>query len=85
MSTISTHLNWGSSYVVNDFYVRFLRPEASEFNKVLVGRLSILVMMICSALLALVLEEAKQAFDLLLQIGAGTGLLFIFKMVFGTE
>jgi Na+/proline symporter len=79
MSTISTHLNWGSSYVVNDFYVRFLKPEASEFNKVLVGRLSTLVMMICSALLALVLEEAKEAFDLLLQIGAGTGLLFILR------
>ncbi|PKG41532.1 sodium:solute symporter family protein [Psychroflexus sp. MES1-P1E] len=79
MSTISTHLNWGSSYVVNDFYVRFLKPEASEFNKVLVGRLSTLVMMICSALLALILEEAKQAFDLLLQIGAGTGLLFILR------
>jgi Na+/proline symporter len=79
MSTISTHLNWGSSYVVNDFYVRFLKPNASEFNKVLVGRLSTLVLMICSALLALVLEEAKEAFDLLLQIGAGTGLLFILR------
>jgi Na+/proline symporter len=79
MSTISTHLNWGSSYVVNDFYVRFLKPDASEFNKVLVGRLSTLVLMICSALLALVLEEAKEAFDLLLQIGAGTGLLFILR------
>ncbi|MBZ9779284.1 Na+:solute symporter [Psychroflexus sp. CAK8W] len=79
MSTISTHLNWGSSYVVNDFYVRFLRPKASESNKVLVGRLSTLFMMIFAALLALVLEEAKEAFDLLLQIGAGTGLLFILR------
>ncbi|MFO7744771.1 MAG: sodium:solute symporter family protein [Psychroflexus sp.] len=79
MSTISTHLNWGSSYVVNDFYVRFLKPEASEGNKVLIGRLSTLLMMIFSALLALVLEEAKEAFDLLLQIGAGTGLLFILR------
>lgn len=79
MSTISTHLNWGSSYVVNDFYVRFLRPKASESNKVLVGRLSTLFMMIFAGLLALVLEEAKEAFDLLLQIGAGTGLLFILR------
>ncbi|MBZ9620022.1 sodium:solute symporter family protein [Psychroflexus lacisalsi] len=79
MSTISTHLNWGSSYVVNDFYVRFLKPNASESNKVLVGRLSTLFMMIFAALLALVLEEAKEAFDLLLQIGAGTGLLFILR------
>ncbi|SDG98412.1 sodium:solute symporter family protein [Psychroflexus sediminis] len=79
MSTISTHLNWGSSYVVNDFYVRFLKPDASERNKVLIGRLSTLLMMVFSALLALVLEEAKEAFDLLLQIGAGTGLLFILR------
>lgn len=79
MSTISTHLNWGSSYFVNDFYARFLKPEASENNKVLIGRLSTFFMMIFSALLALVLEEAKEAFDLLLQIGAGTGLLFILR------
>ena len=79
MSTISTHLNWGSSYVVNDFYVRFIKPNANEKHKVRVGRLSTLVMMICSALLALILEEAKEAFDLLLQIGAGTGLLFILR------
>jgi len=79
MSTISTHLNWGSSYVVNDFYVRFIKPQASEKQKVSIGRLSTLIMMVCSALLALVLEEAKEAFDLLLQIGAGTGLLFILR------
>ncbi|WP_019038818.1 sodium:solute symporter family protein [Psychroflexus tropicus] len=79
MSTISTHLNWGSSYVVNDFYVRFVKPEALESHKVRVGRLSTFIMMVCSALLALILEEAKEAFDLLLQIGAGTGLLFILR------
>lgn len=79
MSTISTHLNWGSSYVVNDFYVRFIKPNASEGDKVMIGRLSTFLMMIFSALLALVLEEAKEAFDLLLQIGAGTGLLFILR------
>ncbi len=79
MSTISTHLNWGSSYVVNDFYVRFINPKASSKLQVLVGRFSILIMMILSALLAFVLEEAKDAFDLLLQIGAGTGLLFILR------
>jgi len=79
MSTISTHLNWGSSYIVNDFYLRFVKPEASQKQQVLVGRLSILIMMVFSALLAFVLEEAKDAFDLLLQIGAGTGLLFIVR------
>jgi len=79
MSTISTHLNWGSSYVVNDFYLRFINSKASPKQQVLIGRLSILVMMVLSALLAFVLEEAKDAFDLLLQIGAGTGLLFIVR------
>ena len=79
MSTISTHLNWGSSYIVNDFYLRFIKPEASQKHQVFIGRLSILIMMILSALLAFVLEEAKDAFDLLLQIGAGTGLLFIVR------
>lgn len=79
MSTISTHLNWGSSYVVNDFYTRFIRPEASERQQVIVGRISIVIMMFASASLALVLEEAREAFNLLLQIGAGTGLLFIVR------
>lgn len=79
MSTISTHLNWGSSYVINDFYTRFINPKASERKKVLLGRLSTLLMMICAALLSFVLEEAKDAFNLMLQIGAGTGLLFILR------
>ncbi|MEX1002365.1 MAG: sodium:solute symporter family protein [Crocinitomicaceae bacterium] len=79
MSTISTHLNWGSSYVVNDFYKRFVRKEASEKELVRVGRISTAVMMVLAALLSLVLEQAKDAFDLILQIGAGTGLLFIMR------
>jgi Na+/proline symporter len=79
MSTISTHLNWGSSYVVNDFYARFVNLEASEKKKVLVGRISTLLMMFCAGFLSLFLEEARDAFNLLLQIGAGTGLLFILR------
>lgn len=79
MSTISTHLNWGSSYVVNDFYKRFIDQEASEKMLVTIGRLSTVVMMLLAALLSLVLSEAKEAFDLILQIGAGTGLLFIMR------
>ncbi len=79
MSTISTQLNWGSSYVVNDFYVRFIDPEASEKKQVLVGRISTVVLMILSALVALALSNALQAFNILLQIGAGTGLLFILR------
>lgn len=79
MSTISTHLNWGSSYVVNDFYVRFLRKSAGNIEQVTVGRLSTVLMMIFAALLALVLDEAREGFNLLLSIGAGTGLLFILR------
>lgn len=79
MSTISSHLNWGSSYVVYDFYQRFVKPEASEKELVSVGRWSTLILMIASALFALLLSNALEAFKILLQIGAGTGLLFIMR------
>jgi Na+/proline symporter len=79
MSTISTHLNWGSSYVVNDFYARFIHKDASEKQKVIIGRFSMAIMMVLAALLSFVLEEAKFAFDLIIQIGAGSGLLFILR------
>lgn len=79
MSTIATHLNWGSSYVVNDFYQRFVKPAASEKELVNVGRLSTLVLMAVSAVIALFLQNALQAFNILLQIGAGTGLIFILR------
>lgn len=79
MSTISTHLNWGSSYVVNDFYKRFLNPGADEKRQVFVGRISTVVLMILTGVLALLLSNALQAFQILLQVGAGTGLLFILR------
>lgn len=79
MSTISTQLNWGSSYIVNDFYKRFLKPEASDKEQVLVGRVSTIVLMICGALFSFYLQSAADVFNLLLQIGAGTGLLFILR------
>ncbi len=79
MSTISTHLNWGSSYIVNDFYNRFIDQKADQKTQVLVGRISTLVLMILSAILALYLTNAMQAFNILLQIGAGTGLLFLLR------
>ena len=79
MSTISTHLNWGSSYVVNDFYKRFVNPQADEKNLVLVGRISTVVLMFLVGIMALLLSNALQAFHILLQIGAGTGLLFILR------
>ncbi len=79
MSTISTHLNWGSSYFVNDFYARFLKPNADQSHLVLVGRMFTVVLMLLTGLMALALENALQAFNILLQIGAGTGLLFILR------
>ncbi|MCC5913790.1 MAG: Na+:solute symporter [Balneolaceae bacterium] len=79
MSTISTHLNWGSSYIVNDFYKRFIRPESSEKELVNVGRISTVVLMIIAGWLALNMQSALDNFQIILQIGAGTGLLFILR------
>jgi solute:Na+ symporter, SSS family len=79
MSTISTHLNWGASYVVNDVYKRFLEPGATEARLVLIGRISTVTMMLLAALLSLQLTNAIQAFQIMLQVGAGTGLLFILR------
>lgn len=79
MSTISTHLNWGSSYIANDFWKRFINPNASERKLVWVGRVSTVLLMAIAGVLALCLENALQAFGILLQIGAGTGLLFILR------
>jgi len=79
MSTISTHLNWGSSYIVHDFYQRFLRPKSGEWELVQVGRLITVVLMVLTGALALLLEEASKNFMIILQVGAGTGLLFILR------
>lgn len=79
MSTISTHLNWGSSYVVNDFYKQQVNKNASEKELVSVGRISTVLLMVCSALLALVLQNALQLFEIILMFGAGTGLIFILR------
>ena len=79
MSTIASHLNWGSSYVVNDFYRRFFDQGASEKKLVFLGRLTTIILMIFSCIIALLLSNALQAFSILLQIGAGTGLLFILR------
>lgn len=79
MSTMSTSLNWGASYVVNDFYKRFVKPEASERELVRMGRVSTVLMMVLASVIALYLESALHAFNVLLQIGAGTGLLFILR------
>jgi Na+/proline symporter len=79
MSTISTQLNWGSSYIVYDFYKQQVNPNASEKKLVAIGRLSTVVLMVLSAILALALQNALQLFELLLAFGAGTGLIFILR------
>jgi SSS family solute:Na+ symporter len=79
MSTASTHLNWGSSYIVNDFYRRFVRHEATEKEFVLVGRICTVFFMVCASIFALLLRNALQAFQILLQVGAGTGLIYILR------
>lgn len=79
MSTISTHLNWGASYVVNDFYKRFLDPKISEKGEVLVGRITTFILMGFAIIVAFYLENAMQGFDILLKIGAGTGLIFLLR------
>jgi SSS family solute:Na+ symporter len=79
MSTMSTHLNWGPSYIVNDFYKRFIKPDASEKQLVLIGRISTVVLTVLAGAMALLLENALQAFHIMLQIGAGTGLIFILR------
>ena len=80
MSTIGTHLNWGSSYVVNDWYKRFMKPEASEKEMVLVGRVCTVVLMLITAFFALTfLEDANQAFEILLLSGAGTGAIYLIR------
>ncbi len=79
MSTISTHLNWGSSYVVNDFYKQQINKNASEKELVNVGRITTVLLMILSALFALKLNNATQLFDIIIMFGAGTGLIFILR------
>jgi len=79
MSTISTHLNWGSSYIVGDFYRRFIAPNESDKHYVMVGRISTVLLIVLASLLALVLQNALQAFQILLQVGAGTGLIFLLR------
>jgi SSS family solute:Na+ symporter len=78
-STVGSLINWGSSYLVNDYYARFLNPAASEKQKVRFGRISSVIIMTCSILLALALQNALQAFEYLLMIGAGTGLIYILR------
>jgi SSS family solute:Na+ symporter len=80
MSTIGTHLNWGSSYIVNDFYKRFVKPDATEKQMVSMGRISTVVLMVFAGILSLtLLDNATQAFNILLLSGAGSGAIYILR------
>lgn len=78
-STVAAHLSMGSNYIANDFWKRFVRPEASDREVILVGRLSTLVIMVCTALISPYLISAGTVFNLILQVGAGTGLIYLLR------
>ncbi|MEO8199041.1 MAG: sodium:solute symporter family protein [Gemmatimonadota bacterium] len=78
-STIETHLNWGTSYLVHDLYRRFLKKDATERHYVMMGRLVTAMLMICAALLTFTLDTAAESFNLILSIGAGTGLIYLLR------
>src|SRR5579871_734722 len=78
-STILTHLNWGASYLVHDFYRRFVRPKADEHHYVTMGRFVTLGLFLLSSATVYLLESAKDSFNIILQVGAGTGLLYLVR------
>ena len=78
-STIAAHLTMGGSYIANDWWKRFIRPDASEKELIRVGRVAVVVLMVSSSLIAPVLSSAGAAFNLVLQVGAGTGLIFLLR------
>jgi Na+/proline symporter len=79
MSTISTHLNWGASYIVNDFYKMTINKNASEKQLVNIGRFATVFLMVVSAVIALLFQDAFGLFSFILAFGAGTGLIFILR------
>jgi Na+/proline symporter/dTDP-glucose pyrophosphorylase len=79
VSTLSTHLNWGTSYIVHDFYRRFVRPSAEERHYVFVGRIITALLMLAAAGVTFALTTAQQSFNLLMSIGAGTGLIYLLR------
>jgi solute:Na+ symporter, SSS family len=79
MSTISTHLNWGASYLVNDVYLRFLRPHATPRAQVVASRAATALLMVLSLGVMAVLTSVEQGWKILIGLGAGTGLVFILR------
>jgi solute:Na+ symporter, SSS family len=79
MSTISTHLNWGASYLVNDVYLRFVKPRAGPRAQVAASRVATLFLMLASLGVMAYLRSVEQGWKLLIGLGAGTGLVFILR------
>jgi Na+/proline symporter len=79
VSTMDTHLNWGASYLVHDFYRRFVRPKAPDRHYVAVGRAATVGLMLCASVMVFFLDTARDSFDLMLSIGAGTGLIYLLR------
>jgi len=78
-STILTHLNWGASYLVHDFYRRFVHPGESDHHYVTAGRVATVILFVSSSALVFFLSTAQGSFNIILQIGAGTGLLYLLR------
>jgi Na+/proline symporter len=78
-STILTHLNWGASYLVHDFYRRLLRPNETEKHYVFAGRMATILLFVLSSALVFALQTAQETFNIVLQVGAGTGLLYLLR------
>lgn len=79
MSTVGTHLNWGASYLVNDFYKRFLKKDGTEKHYVAISRATTVLLFLASIAVTSQLSSVEKAWELLLGLGAGTGLVFILR------
>lgn len=78
-STILTHLNWGASYLVHDFYRRFIKKDETEKHYVMMGRYATILLFVLSSGMVFILQTAQDSFNIILQIGAGTGLLYLMR------
>ena len=79
MSTIDTHLNWGSSYMINDIYKRFFKPNESEVHYVFVGKIFTIILMVLAAFTALKMQSISKAWEFIFSMGAGIGLVLILR------
>ena len=79
MSTVATQLNWGASYLVSDFYRRFIKPQATESHYVAISRVATVLLVIASAIVAALLTSIKSGWEFVLELGAGTGIVYLLR------